>query len=241
MPYCLAGTKATVNYKFKDGSYKTYVTDKTPIDVDDTERYTPPFASGQCPVDHWVDFNVTYRYEIPPYGLVTHYFDGVSNTFPAQGKIIDIYPLVKIGEVAGGKNSVRGLVILFLDYNNQKVTIKNLTQTSRIPPTDTYAFNTGWTLASYQITSVRPVDGVSNNCGNPQPVCTIKVLHKGQVIFTDKGDCPITYSVLCGDECPPGTIKCNKSGYPGYCCLECAPIAAEIKAIASQVKRLNNG
>ncbi|KJH71230.1 hypothetical protein [Aliterella atlantica] len=49
------------------------------------------------------------------------------------------------------------------------------------------------------------------------------------------------YTVTCDDECPPGTTKCLSTNYPGYCCLPCKEIAGEIKAIASQVRRLNNG
>jgi hypothetical protein len=29
-----------------------------------------------------------------------------------------------------------------------------------------------------------------------------------------------TYSVICGDECPPGYCKCECKNYPGYCCYD---------------------
>lgn len=44
--------------------------------------------------------------------------------------------------------------------------------------------------------------------------------------------------ILCGEECPPGHHKCKHNGYPGYCCLPCASIAAKINALANRVKSL---
>lgn len=71
--------------------------------------------------------------------------------------------------------------------------------------------------------------------------CRIEVKSKGIIIFQDQGECPASFEVICGEGCPRGTVKCLKSGYPGFCCLPCGEIKSEIKAIASQVRRLTNG
>ena len=76
---------------------------------------------------------------------------------------------------------------------------------------------------------------------NQESVCTIEIYYQNNRIYYDEGECPTAYNVICGDECPSGTTKCFSTNYPGYCCLPCSEIKAEIKAILSQVRRLNNG
>lgn len=71
--------------------------------------------------------------------------------------------------------------------------------------------------------------------------CFIEVKHDGNTVFKDSGDCPVSFKVACGEECPEGTVKCFSTNYPGYCCLPCSEIKAEIKAIVSQVRSINNG
>lgn len=91
-------------------------------------------------------------------------------------------------------------------------------------------------------TLIRFADAPENRCpGEPKVVnasCFIEVKHNNLLISKDSGDCPINYSVTCGEECPPGTIKCLSTNYPGYCCIPCSEIKNEIKAIASQIRSL---
>ena len=68
--------------------------------------------------------------------------------------------------------------------------------------------------------------------------CSIQVLYQGLVIFQDQGDCPINFSVSCGN-CPEGTEEHKTSAYPGYCCMDCASIAAEIRGLTNTVRGLN--
>lgn len=71
-----------------------------------------------------------------------------------------------------------------------------------------------------------------------QPVeggrCYIEVLHQDSIVFTDQGDCPCTFTVQCGD-CPEGTIRCDSSGYPGYCCIPCAELAQRVNAMTRRL------
>lgn len=222
MPYCSPGTKATLNYRFGNDTYRSFTTENTPIDVDVTGRYNPSFTGGQCPVAYrmttvWIRGGVsannpeTFERIGPIYALYT-----VRRTdFPNQGGYANFNHRIRtkhfstpfLDESRGGGDSNIATV-----FGERMV-----------------------------FTSIVRVDGQPDNCGDPEPGCIIKVLHKGQVVFADRGKCPITFSVACGDECPEGTTKCLKSDYPGYCCLPCAPIAAEIKAIASQIRSINNG
>lgn len=239
--YCNGSPKATVNYNFAGGENRVYVTDKTPIQVDVSERYTPKFAGGQCPVQYWVDYEIRYRFTRLGFEIVTVYFNGEANRIPIHGKILDIFHRYNIGESAGGKNSIQSLNIVYLDYRNNQVSIANLTETSTSPEYNLYAFNEAWTLYDYTVTSIRRVDGLPDNCGEPEPVCKLKVLHNNQIIFTDQGKCPPSFNVICGDECPPDHIKCSSSGYPGYCCIPCGEVAAELRDMKNQVKSINNG
>ena len=79
-------------------------------------------------------------------------------------------------------------------------------------------------------------------CGNNNNSCSIVVKEKGNIVYQTGFYlvCP-TYNVVCGEDCPPDTIKCFSTNYPGYCCIPCSEIKNEIKAIASQVRSLTNG
>lgn len=44
----------------------------------------------------------------------------------------------------------------------------------------------------------------------------------GAIVFERSGECPIDFTVACGDECPPGYCKCPTLKYPGYCCCKCS-------------------
>lgn len=37
------------------------------------------------------------------------------------------------------------------------------------------------------------------------------------------------YQVACGDGCPPGYLRCECLSYPGYCCIPCNSIKADIR------------
>ncbi len=71
--------------------------------------------------------------------------------------------------------------------------------------------------------------------------CSIEVKHNGIIIFQDQGECPVNFEVVCGENCPPDTVKCRKSGYPGYCCLPCQPTKQSIISIRNIVKNINQG
>ena len=57
---------------------------------------------------------------------------------------------------------------------------------------------------------------------------------QGNKIFeAEVKDCD--HEVSCGDECPPGHIRCEHKAYPGYCCIPCQGTASKINNLASKV------
>lgn len=59
-------------------------------------------------------------------------------------------------------------------------------------------------------------------------------------VYLEESDTEFTYNVSC-DSCPPGTLKCSCTDYPGYCCMPCEPPRQELQAIRSTIHLLNKG
>ncbi|MDZ8190013.1 MAG: hypothetical protein RMX96_34905 [Nostoc sp. ChiSLP02] len=57
----------------------------------------------------------------------------------------------------------------------------------------------------------------------------------GQLIAQLKAD-NCNFDVACSEDCPAGKCKCATDSYPGYCCLDCAATAANIKAITNELR-----
>lgn len=70
-------------------------------------------------------------------------------------------------------------------------------------------------------------------CGCPSPLgCRITIYDKdGNSIFSDAGDCPITYEVSCAG-CPEGTLDCDG------CCADCYEINFKLKIITESIGKL---
>lgn len=103
------------------------------------------------------------------------------------------------------------------------------------PPTD--AANPGAKMSSPNVTVN---NAVKCPVANPSSdLCEIKISANGNVIFQAHGKCPVSFTVACGDACPPGFCKCPSPGYPGYCCLDCKATAASIHAITNDLNYKN--
>jgi HSP20 family molecular chaperone IbpA len=83
----------------------------------------------------------------------------------------------------------------------------------------------------------------SKKCPIPETdnICILNISYNGKQIFSDTGECPITFNVGCNDGCPPRHIRCETSAYPGYCCIPCNEIKSEIAAMRSTIRRISNG
>jgi hypothetical protein len=85
----------------------------------------------------------------------------------------------------------------------------------------------------------------SVKCSSPSEdtTDTITVKPKGtnKILFTATGKHAVSYNVVCGDECPPGHIKCDCNEYPGFCCIPCSEIIGGIRSAISAIRGISNG
>ncbi|RUT08427.1 hypothetical protein DSM106972_015950 [Dulcicalothrix desertica PCC 7102] len=65
--------------------------------------------------------------------------------------------------------------------------------------------------------------------------CSIIIRHQDLIIFQDQGQCPLIYSVQCGN-CASGEIECKSNTYPGYCCISCQGTSQRIKNLSNKIK-----
>lgn len=232
MVHCPNAVKATVNYSIGSKKVK-YISELVPIDVV-VKQEQPTFNGGQCPML----YNVTYRIKLGGNG------EGAIATTTLLGAIHRGVTLGTFPEDEGYNQYTGGGLYGYYEYSLRiyHADTSNYlgggsgsfaNQPGRIPlRKDHYV----------EVLSATPVNpNQLDNCDTREKICSIKILHNNQVIYTDRGQCPINYAVSCDDECPPGTTKCIKSDYPGYCCLPCADTKAKIRAITSQIRSLNNG
>lgn len=70
------------------------------------------------------------------------------------------------------------------------------------------------------------------------PTFQIQVTGNSGIAWNDQIDNANAYTVVCGSNCPSGYLKCSCNNYPGYCCVDCAPIENKIDSMTQQVKRL---
>lgn len=66
--------------------------------------------------------------------------------------------------------------------------------------------------------------------------CKITISSQGKKVFEETGACPVKFKVSCDDDCPPGDIRCEHPGYPGFCCIPCKGTADKINNLANRIK-----
>lgn len=91
--------------------------------------------------------------------------------------------------------------------------------------------------ATIKVVSSESEPGVLNSsCNSCLQSCSIEIKDKSGIIFTKNfAVCP-DYKVSCDDDCPTGFCKCIINKYPGYCCLDCRKVAAQINNLATKCK-----
>lgn len=193
---------------------------------------------------------------------VNYSFKGVSKSYvvAANNTPIDVNTYQKRIN-AGGTFSTGGFTVRFYSPNN-RATVAWAVHDYLVYPSPDFDYGVNyegispWFCGDFDF--LRDADGKPRGTGVDittierlsTPTCTapltanrcsIEVKSKGIIIFQDQGECPVSFNVICGEDCPSGTLKCPQSGYPGYCCLPCDEIAAGIKAITTHVRSINNG
>lgn len=66
----------------------------------------------------------------------------------------------------------------------------------------------------------------------------INIVDNKGISFTDHGIGEPTFTCECGD-CPPNSMRCDSSRYPGYDCVPCSSLKSEIAAIRSLARKIN--
>lgn len=218
MSYCKKeDLKATLTYSF-NGNKNTVIFKPTPIDVTTGTRNRLIPVSQQ---NEYQLYNVNYTITRPNYAETT------TDTQVYKGKITGVGVDADPNRgYSANNNWAYSFYIIAQGYSNFS---------SYSEPTRIYISNAfGNPHGEITINWISPLD-------NQDSICTIQVSIDGNVVYKDEGDCPVTFDIVCGEGCPPGTTKCFSTNYPGYCCLPCNEMASEIKAIASQVRGLNHG
>jgi len=76
-------------------------------------------------------------------------------------------------------------------------------------------------------------NGAQGGCGGTcLSYCQIKIFDlNGNQLFQSSGQ-QCSYEVSCSG-CAPGCLKCTSTNYPGYCCIPCAQIEAQLQSLIS--------
>lgn len=223
--YCEVGEKATITYKFNNEQEKRYQSSNSPVKIEVKQGILEDFTGGQCP--EW--YGIIYRTTgFPTYGSIAksnHVGQGVLGPITFIRKRLvsrygdDNYVFDKVWQFdigcRGGDDIyyADGVAYLFINYA---------------------VYGEAFFLGFERYNPSGGNTLLEDNCGNPKPNCDLTITYNDQVIFTDRGNCPCTFTVQCGD-CPEGTVRCNSPGYPGYCCIPCAELTQRINAMTRRL------
>lgn len=233
MSYCEIGVEASIQYQFADSAKKVYKTKQTPVDVVTSivPRDTP---EGLIP-NNIYQVQTIYTDPISGQTFIQSLSSGGASLPLMIAPILSLY---LFSETDG--SGTWGLKLHMQDSSTPETAprvsrTENLNNDLPIGNVNGYRFDP---IDLYKIYDIVPFP--SDNPPDPtKNRCKITISHMGTTLFTDKGNCPVKFEVICGEQCPEGYLKCASTNYPGYCCLPCEPIKAEIKAIKSHVASIN--
>ena len=217
MSYCSAGQSPVVNYKFANGGLVAYQCSNSPIDVEITHIPTT-FSGGQCPILYNIRISDSGG---PSFGFLDLRFWG---------------PIIAARIIVFSKYSYSFNAVLST-FNAQVLAGgTNYDGPQPLPYWITIGGGQGGSYSArpLSIVSAVPEYQATDPCGNLPDKDRIEVKYDGVTVFQDTGNAPCTFTVQCED-CPPGTVKCNSSSYPGYCCIPCQSTAQRINNLASRL------
>jgi hypothetical protein len=213
MVYCQTGDKPTIKYRFSGQNEKVYKSDFAPVEV--TTKVTPIENTGNYkPEGYGIGF-------VPLNGNGTYFWH-----------IVHDHKIFNIPTGVDPTWQTTPRITLMLCGQTAFPKVSNCGSSAFQFYTE--CLQTSLFNGQFDIDPNRKCPTANGER------CSIQITHNGIVIFQDQGNCPVTFSVSCGN-CPPGTEEHKSSIYPGYCCLDCASVASEIRLITNTVRGLNRG
>jgi len=212
MPYCEGRESAIITYQFKDGNKETVRIENTPIEVSVSQIMQSGLDGADLNVYYWI------------FGTVRVLHGGVEKTilWKSSGRVIG-----PLNSYTSGYNAHFNNEIIFNDDGGKRVLLDEV---------DEQGNYTGYFGISGYPESVIITHTESETA---DAVCELKVSYDGKLIFRDTGKCPGNFEVSC-DGCPPGHLKCPSTNYPGYCCIPCKEIRAELAGMRLYASQLND-
>lgn len=238
MSYCKVGEIPKVKYSFSDSSEKIYLSNSSPIDVVLTPIY-PSFTGGQCKGVLYYVYTQT-RFTLSHFG--TYVGERISEGIN-DGQFW--------GPIYGARfKYAKPLVAYELGQGNWQILCHGWTLANFGTPSG-YQIEPIWATVggtsggipldyTSKVTKVERLDGKPDTCGNLKDRVRLEVKYNDLTIFADEGDSPCSFEVICGD-CPEGYMRCESSGYPGYCCLPCDSIKSSIRSTTAMLRSKVNG
>jgi hypothetical protein len=215
--FCSAGQSARVFFQYPGQPQDNVSVLKAPVEVSTAIQSSDiPFNGGQCQCVMY-DCRGTIEY--------FRKSTGASAGFePWLGQIHGPIEAIRIEDPSSSRSDTASVTII--GHNSACLPDKNY------PVAVT---NSIFGLRNLTITSVVRSNGQSDDCGNRSFTgdCLFTVKDADGVVRFEKlaSTCP-TYEVVCGGNCPPGTVECCG------CCLPCAETKTSIQALTNAVRGL---
>lgn len=213
MGFCANKPPAVVDIIFKDGKKDKVESSDVPIEVFvkkkiglPTENQDPDSGHGGC-CD--VTYIIKFSYEACAIGTTPNTCAGETVKHQVETEIAGKMLGTKITQFQGTDNAI-ALTRRGCDGREETFNLLGLSSQK---------------LVSYSIQEIARKDGKPDICTPPdddekQCVITVKGAKSG-IVYTKEAECPIKFTVGCGGECPPQSLRCKTSAYPGYVCKPC--------------------
>lgn len=205
--YCKKGDKPVIKYQFNGGAERIFKSKYAPIDV--ISKETPIIASE--------------NYNTKGYGIS---YIGLNGNGTRSDWVVTDHIIFNLPQ---GVDTIWG--------TTPRIAIKRCDDKSfrKVQDCNSYVAYRYTNCLDTSLINMQDLRiDLTKKC--PQETkkrCSIVVLYKGLTIWSDQGDCPISFSVQCGN-CPDGQHECESNVYPFYCCSDCAGTAAKINNLVNK-------
>jgi hypothetical protein len=207
MAYCNGKKQAKVQYNFSEGEQDVYIDKFPPIDV---------FGSS---LDENQFISKTFDFTFDGQSLSTQSFECVAPL--GTPEIAEVFLISGVWDDYGSIGSYRSTVTYGAVARYDGPPLKIGTGL-RISGTATNLIAGGFGVS---VTVKWQWLGIS----------TLRISRNGTNVFETSGKGKLTFEVTCDDDCPEGHIRCESSGYPGYCCIPCTQLLQQINNLIRKI------